>query len=124
MSILSSIGSYFATFFKALLGQLGAKISTFVHDFVEDDLGKIALDAVAIIQAEVNAGQLSSTDKTAIRDAAVAKFKADAATAGHDLSAFGTSLLNFMIETAYQALQSGVLPSLVAQAAITALKVV
>lgn len=104
MSFLSTVGKYFLNIFRGIAGQLGASISQFLHDFVATDLGKLAGDAVAWAEAEVSP---STPDKTAIRDAAKAKFIADAKTAGHDVTVFSESLLNFFIESAYQAFLAG-----------------
>lgn len=114
-SVWSGIGSYFLNIFKSLIGRLGPVISQFLHDFVAEDLGKIALDAVAWVSATMQ----GANDVTA-RDAAVAQFKIDAAAAGHDITTFGASLLNFFVEAGYQAFQGGVTPSPAMTAKISA----
>lgn len=113
MSILSAIGHYFEGLFKGLFGQLKTSVVTFLESFVKTDLGALAGDAVAYVESALPG--TAETD-TAKRDAAKAKFIADAKTAGHDISAFGESILNFLIETAYQAFQAGLvaLPTVVA----------
>lgn len=121
MSFWTAFGGYFLNFFKALLGQLGVKISQFVHDFVQEDLGKIALDAVAWIAATTDTTSTPEA-KVAARDAAIAKFKADAVAAGHDVEAFGAGLFNFIIETAFQAFSAGIQPTPAVAAQIAELK--
>lgn len=98
MSVLGSIGTYFKKLGLSLIGQLQASIASFLNDFVKDDLGKLAVDAVDF--AESSLPGAAGTDKKA---AAVAKLKEDAAKAGHDLTTFGESVFNFLIETALQA---------------------
>lgn len=97
-----AIGHYFENFFKALVGQLKVTVSTFLKEFVQEDLGKIAVDAVAYVEASI-AGA-SGLEK---RDAAVVKLIADATAAGIDLTNFAKSTLIFFVESALQAFQSG-----------------
>lgn len=98
MAFFGAIGSYFAGLFMAIIGQLGIKTAQFLKDFAEEDLGKSAIDAVEYVEASIpGAGGVEK------RDAAVAKLKTDAAMAGHDITAFATSTLNWLIETALQA---------------------
>ncbi len=98
-SFLSVFGTYFVNIFKSLFGQLGLQISQFLHDFILTDVGKIALDAVAWAASEGQTGQ-------AARDAAKQKLLDDLKAAGKDVEAFSESLLNFFIESAYQAYQA------------------
>lgn len=97
-NILNAIGSYFKNLGLSLIGQLKSSVASFLNDFVTNDLGAIAVDAVSYAS--------TLTDKSAIdkREAAKAKFLTDAKTAGHDVEAFGESILNFLIETAYQSI--------------------
>jgi hypothetical protein len=103
MSFLSAIGHYFEALGKSLLGQLKVSVQTFLQSFVVTDLGKLAIDAVTYAEDTVKP---TGADSVAIRDAAIAKFKTDAAAAGHDIAAFGQSLLVFLVESAYQAFQA------------------
>jgi hypothetical protein len=98
MSIFNSIGSYFKALGLSLFGQLKASIASFLNDFVKDDLGKLAVDAVTYVNDSMP--NSPSNDK---RDAAKAKLIADLKAAGHDVSVFGESVLNFLIEAAVQA---------------------
>lgn len=98
----AAVGHYFADFFKALFGQLKVTVETFLKDFAVDDLGKLATDAVAYVEAT-----MQGADGVAKRDAAAAKFLADAKAAGHDVATFSKSLVNFLIESALQAVLSG-----------------
>lgn len=100
MSVFGAIGSYFLTFFKAIAGQLGVKTAQFLESFVTEDLGKLAVDAVAFVGAEIPGA--SDVEK---RDAAVAKLKTDAIAAGHDVENFATSTWNWLVETALQAVK-------------------
>ena len=112
----------FGGFFKGIFtSDQATKIEIGITSFISTDLGALAVDAVEYVQAEFPVllpG--ASTDEVkanslAKRDAAVAKLKADAATAGKDLSAFGQSTLIWFVETA---LQSVVAKGLTAAAAI------
>ena len=95
----------FTSFFSSIWGGIKGiftpaqeqKIEIGVTAFVETDLGALAVDAVQFVEASLPGA--TGTEK---RDAAVAKLKADAATAGKDLSAFALSTLNWFIETALQ----------------------
>lgn len=100
MSVFGTIGSYFLTFFKAIAGQLGTKTAEFLEYFVTNDLGKIAVDVVNIVAAEMPGA--SNEEK---RAQAVAMLKSDALKAGHDVENFGTSTWNWLIETALQAVK-------------------
>ena len=95
----------FVDFFKGigkLFGKLFTpdqekKISDGITTFVTTDVGKLALDAVEYVKVALpNAGSVE------LRDAAKAKLKADAATAGKDLSTMGGAFLNWAVETALQ----------------------
>lgn len=97
MSVLSAIGHYILNIFKGIAGQLGENTAQFLESFANTDLGNLAIDAVTYVE-----GALQGASGVEKRDAAVAKLKADAATAGHDLSSFAVSTLNFLIETALQ----------------------
>lgn len=108
-------------FFKNLLtGKLFTKdqqkkIGDGVTTFVMSDVGALALDSVLYVKAA-----LPGATSVELRDAAKAKLKADAATAGHDLSTMSGSFLNWAIETALQyALSKGL--AAVATAAAAAL---
>jgi len=105
MSIFGAIGHWFESLWKGISGQLKTNIEAFLRSFVADDLGALALDAVVFIQSE-----MPGAADVAKRDAAVAKFVADAATAGHDLATFAVSTLNWFIETELQAMKAGVTP--------------
>lgn len=98
MSVLGAVGTYFKKLGLSIIGQLKSSVASFLNDFVKDDLGTLAVDAVNFAEASLpNAG---GADKKA---AAIAKLKEDAAKAGHDLETFGQSVLNFLVETALQA---------------------
>lgn len=103
MSFFGAVGHWFESLWKGISGQLKTSIETFLQSFVKDDLGALAVDAVNFVQASIPV----ETDD-AKRAAAIAKFVADATTAGHDLSTFAVSLLNWFIETALQAVKAGV----------------
>lgn len=111
MRFISALGHYFENLGKSLFGQLKVSVQTFLQQFIITDLGKLAIDAVSYAEAAVKPG---AADSVAIRDAAVAKFKADALAAGHDVEAFGQSLLIFLIESAYQAFQASAGASVIA----------
>jgi hypothetical protein len=93
----------FIDFFKKIFSFLGftaqdaQKIEIGVTTFVKTDLGLLAVDAVEYVEAALPGA--AGVDK---RDAAIAKLKADAATAGKDLSAFAKSTLIWFVETALQ----------------------
>jgi len=98
MDLLSGIGSYFKNLGLSLLGQLKVNVAAFLNSFIKDDLGKLAVDAVAYASTLTDK---SGEDKKA---AAKAKFLEDAKAAGHDITNFTESVLNFLIEAGYQAL--------------------
>lgn len=98
-TIFGGIGHWLFNLCKALGGQLKIDTETFLKSFVKDDLGKIAIDAANIIGAE-------GLQDVAARDAAIALFIKDATAAGHDVTTFATSTLNWFIETAVQAIKA------------------
>lgn len=100
-TIFGGIGHWFESLWKGISGQLKVSIETFLKSFVEDDLGKLAVDAVNFVSAE-------GLQDVAARDAAAAKFVADAIAAGHDAASFAVSTVNWFIETALQAVKSSV----------------
>lgn len=102
MNPFKAIEQYVVTFAKALVGQIKVKIEDFLKSFSVEDLGRLAIDAVLYAQTLTDA---SSDEK---RTAASEKFVADLKTAGHDVESFGTSLVNFFIESALQAVKSGI----------------
>jgi hypothetical protein len=97
MDFFGTIGSYLKNIGLSLFGQLKATIASFLNDFVKDDLGTLAVDAV---QYAENLGG----DGASKREAAKAKLLDDLTRAGHDAAQFGESVLNFLIETGLQAL--------------------
>lgn len=98
----SAVLHYFENFFRALAGQLKITVTTFLKDFVKEDLGKLAVDAVEYVESSLEGA--TGIEK---RDAAVAKLIADATAAGVDLTKFAKSTLIFFVESALQAFQSG-----------------
>jgi hypothetical protein len=98
-NIFTAIGGFFVKLFKGIFNSDEAKtIEANLIAFVKTDVGALAIDAVEYVEVALPNG--GSTEK---RDAAVAKLKADALTAGKDLSALAVSTLNWFIETALQA---------------------
>lgn len=99
MSIWSAIGGFFVNLFKGIFSASEAKtIESNLVNFVKTDVGALAVDAVEYVAAS-----MPSADGVAKRDAAVAKLKVDAKTAGKDISSLATSMLNLFIEMALQA---------------------
>lgn len=96
-----SIWHYLEVFFKALFGQLGDAVKNYLNDFAKQQLGQLAIDAVAFV-----ASSMPGADADAKRSAAISKLKDDAVAAGIPLEKFGLSQFNFVIESAYQALQA------------------
>ena len=98
MSLLDNVGSYFKNLGLSLIGQLKVTVASFLNDFIKDDIGTMAVDAVQYAQ--------TFTDKSGADKQTIAKQKLteDLKKAGHDVTVFGESVLNFLIETAYQAL--------------------
>jgi heme oxygenase len=97
-SIGKGIGNYFKTLGLTLLGQMKVSIATFLSNFVQQDLGHLAVDAVNYSATLLNA----TPDEK--RQAAKDKLVEDLKAAGHaDVTQFGQSTLNFLIESAYQA---------------------
>jgi hypothetical protein len=103
MNPFSPVVHYLLNVLKALGGQLAVKTEAFLKQFAVEDVGKLAIDAVTLIQST-----MPDVDGPTKRDAAVAQFKADLATAGHDVEKFATSTLNWMIETALQTVIVGI----------------
>jgi len=97
MSFVSSVGKYFEGIGESLFGQLAPEIKTFLTNFVETDLGALAVAAVQ----EVNVSMPGAADD-AKRAAAKAALISKAKAAGKDLLVFGESLLNFVVEAAVQ----------------------
>ena len=102
MNPLSPVLHYLVNILKALGGQLAAKTVDFLKQFVKEDVGKLALDVIKVVEAE-----MPDADGVAKRDAAVKLLKADLATAGHDVESFALSTLNWLVESALQAVVTG-----------------
>lgn len=104
---LNGIGNYFKNLGLSLFGQLKVSVAQFLNSFIQQDLGKMAIDAV---QYAATLTDKSGADKQA---AAKQKLTDDLKAAGHDVTQFGESILNFLIESAYQAVlaaqQQGIL---------------
>jgi len=98
MSVFSAVGNYFKNLGLSLVGQLQASVAAFLTNFVKDDIGKLAVDSV---EYAATFADKSGAEKQAI---AKAKLLDDLKAAGHDATVFGESVLNFLIEAAYQAL--------------------
>lgn len=103
--VFGAVGHWFESFWKGISGQLQISLESFLKSFVQDDLGKLAVDAVNY--AQTFPGFAASTDIEK-RNAAKSKLKTDLEAAGHDITKFTESLLNFLIETALQAVRSGI----------------
>lgn len=92
-----NILGYLKTFFLALFGLVKANVLSYLKDFAKNQLGVLATDAVQFAEAALpNAG---GAEKLA---AAKEKFLTDATAAGIDLSKFGASMVNFLLESALQ----------------------
>lgn len=68
-------------------------VETSLIAFGKSDLGKLAVDAVNIAQDKLTGDAAFAAAKT--------QFIADAKTAGHDLSAIGSGIVDWMIQSAY-----------------------
>jgi len=101
--VILAVGHWFESFWKGISGQLKASAEDFFMAFVKDDLGQLAIDAVEFI-----ADSMPGATDVEKRNAAVAKFIEDAGKAGKDVTTFAVSTLNWFIETALQAVHSGV----------------
>jgi hypothetical protein len=101
------IGHYLANFLKALAGKLGASVKQYLDSFVKERLGTLAVDAVNYVEAT-----LQGATGVQKRDAAVDKLTQDATAAGIDLTGYAKSTLIFLVETAVQAVLSGVVAKL------------
>jgi len=103
MNPFAPIAHYLLNILRAVGGQLAVKTETFLKQFVKEDVAKLAIDAVTVIQSE-----MPDADGTVKRDAAVAQLKSDLASVGHDVQTFALSTLNWLVETALQAVLTGV----------------
>ncbi len=83
-----------------------ATLAAFLGKFITDDVGKLAVDAVNYAARNVDG---SGADK---RDAAKTQLLNDAAAAGQDLASEGDAALNFLIETALQAVSAGIVAAI------------
>lgn len=96
--IFAAIGRGIGGFFKNIFtGDQAKQQEQSIANFVRTDVGQLAVDAVEYVEASLPGG--TGVEK---RDAAVAKLKADAASAGKDLSGLALSTLIWFIETALQ----------------------
>ena len=96
-TIFGFVADYFVGIFHGLIGKAAVSLATATAQFITTDVGKLAFDAVAYVAT------VPQQSEVAARDAAKAKFIADAKAAGHDLAALGESQLNLFIELAYSA---------------------
>lgn len=71
-----------------------ATVETSIITFGKTDLGKLAIDAVNMAQGKLLTGDAAFA-------AAKTQFIADAKTAGHDLTAIGSGIVDWMVQTAY-----------------------
>ena len=97
MNPFYAVKNYLFGILKALGAQLKVDTQAFLKSFVKDSLGKLAIDAVLLIQSA-----MPNADGTTKRDAAVAQLKADTKAAGYDVESFALSTLNWLVETALQ----------------------
>ena len=98
---LTNAESYFSNIATSIEDAAKPVFSSFLTNFIETDLGKLAVDAVNYAAALPDA---SGSDK---QEAAKTQLLNDAEAAGHDLSTAATSFINFLIETALQATLAG-----------------
>jgi len=91
------------TYFETLGEDVLAKAKSSLADFVATDLGKLAVDAVNTVEAEMEGS--SGADKL---DAAKTQILNDAGQALKDLLADGDAILNYAVENALQAVLAGV----------------
>ena len=114
-TILSGISHFFKGVFSNSIATLEASakaelatIEEAVILFAKTDLGKLAIDAVALVPSGQSNGASFSQAK--------ATFIADAKTAGHDLATIGGGVVDWMVQTAYT-YSAGILTQVAAQAA-------
>jgi hypothetical protein len=97
------------TYAETLGEDVVAKIKTSLTNFVATDLGTLAVDAVNVIEAEMEGS--SGSDKL---DAAKTKILNDAGEGLKDLLADGDAILNYAVESALQAVTAGLVSAAVA----------
>jgi len=93
---------YLSGVLKALGGQLKVKLIDWLKSYAVDELGILAIDAVNYANTLIGS---AGDEKKA---AAKSKLLADLKAAGKDVESFSESLLNFLIESALQAVLAGV----------------
>lgn len=101
--VIDAFKGWFAKEIPTLEASAKAELETVeaaLINFGKTDLGKLAIDAVNLAKTKL----LTGDDAFA---AAKTQFVADAKTAGHDLSAIGSGIVDWMIQSAYT-LVSGV----------------
>ena len=106
-NVLTNAGNYFANIATTIEDAAKPVFSSFLTNFIETDLGKLAVDAVTYAAA------LPDTTSDGKKEAATTQLLNDASAAGHDLSTAATSFINFLIETALQATLAGAIASAV-----------
>ena len=106
-NVLTNAETYFAKIATTIEDEAKPVFSSLLTNFVETDLGKLAIDAVNY------AATLTDESDDGKRDAAKTQLLNDAEAAGHDLSTGATSFINFLIETALQATLAGAITAAV-----------
>ena len=114
--VLTNAETYFANIATTIEDAAKPVFSSFLTNFIETDLGKLAVDAVNY--ADTWAQQTASTSTQTPtseekQEAAKTQLLNDAEAAGHDLSTAATSFVNFLIETALQAVLAGAVTAVV-----------
>lgn len=101
-TVLSAVSHFFTGAFTKALPALEASakaelatVETSLSTFAKTDLGKLAIDAVAVASA------LPGGTASTMFAAAKSGFIADATTAGYDLGAIGLGVVDWMVQTAY-----------------------
>lgn len=92
--VLTAAEGFFKGLFADLIGAAAEPLETAVVGFVKTDVGQLAVDSVQYASTLIG-------DNPTLKAAAVAKLKADLATAGKDITTIAESTLNLFIELAY-----------------------
>jgi len=96
-TVLKAIGGFFVKLFKDSAPALEESL----RSFVSSDVGRIAVDAVVWVAANIP-GTATDDEK---KNAALAKLADDLKAAGYDALAMGKAKLSWLVESGLQALK-------------------
>jgi hypothetical protein len=101
------------TILTTLATDAGTELSSFLSTFAADEIGQLAVAAVNAAEGLIDDATGQAATGAQKLEAAKTQLLNAAEDAGKDLTSEGTSVANFLIETALQAVTAGVVAAAV-----------